>query len=48
MGLGDTRGTVEVGKAADLLVLEASPLEDIHNTQRIRMTVADGRVVLPY
>jgi imidazolonepropionase-like amidohydrolase len=48
MGMGDTRGTVELGKAADLLVLDASPLEDIRNTQRIRMTVADGRVVLPY
>jgi len=48
MGVGATRGTVEVGKAADLLVLDANPLEDIHNTQRIRMTVADGRVVLPY
>jgi imidazolonepropionase-like amidohydrolase len=47
MGMGATRGTVEVGKAADLLVLEADPLEDIHNTQLIRMTVADGRVVMP-
>jgi len=47
MGLAATRGTVEVGKAADLLVLEASPLEDIRNTQKIRMTVAGGRVVEP-
>ena len=47
MGMGATRGTVEVGKAADLLVLDASPLEDIRNTQKIRMTVAGGRVVEP-
>jgi imidazolonepropionase-like amidohydrolase len=47
LGMAATRGTVEVGKAADLLVLEASPLEDIRNTQQIRMTVAGGRVVEP-
>jgi imidazolonepropionase-like amidohydrolase len=47
MGQGDRRGTVEVGKAADLLVLDADPLEDIRNTQKIRLTVADGRIVEP-
>jgi imidazolonepropionase-like amidohydrolase len=47
LGMAATRGTVEVGRAADLLVLEASPLEDIRNTQQIRMTVAGGRVVEP-
>jgi imidazolonepropionase-like amidohydrolase len=45
MGLGATRGTVEVGKMADLMVLDASPLEDIRNTQRLRMTVLQGKVV---
>ena len=39
----DTQGTVEVGRVADLVLLEASPLEDISNTQRIRAVVADGR-----
>ena len=29
-------GTVETGKSADLLVLEANPLDDITNTRRIR------------
>ncbi|MGH8028892.1 MAG: amidohydrolase family protein, partial [Arenimonas sp.] len=48
MGMASTRGTVEVGKVADLLVLEASPLEDIRNTQKIRMTVAAGHVVDPW
>lgn len=47
LGMAATRGTVGVGMAADLLVLEASPLEDIRNTQRIRMTVAGGRIVEP-
>ena len=34
MGLGD-RGSLVPGKRADLLVLDANPLEDIRNTRRI-------------
>lgn len=44
LGLEDT-GTVQVGKVADLLVLEASPLVDIRNTARIRMTIRNGTVL---
>ena len=36
-------GTIESGKMADLVLLDGSPLEDIHNTQRIRAVVARGR-----
>jgi len=36
-------GTVEVGKLADLLILEANPLDDIRNTQRIAGVVTAGR-----
>jgi imidazolonepropionase-like amidohydrolase len=36
------RGTVEVGKRADLLVLDADPLVDIDNTQRIFAVYHDG------
>lgn len=34
MGLKDT-GTLAAGKRADFLVLDANPLDDIHNTRRI-------------
>lgn len=47
MGRGESHGTVEVGKVADLLVLDADPLADIHNTTRIRFTVRKGQVVKP-
>lgn len=39
----DTQGTVEVGKVADLVLLDANPLEDIRNTQKIQAVVANGR-----
>ena len=36
-------GTVEVGKRADLLLLDADPLEDIRNTERIAGVMTRGR-----
>ena len=45
-GWADTCGAVEAGKAADLVLLEANPLEDIRNTRRIAAVVLGGRVFL--
>jgi imidazolonepropionase-like amidohydrolase len=42
--LGD-RGTVEIGKRADLLLLDADPLADIANARRIAAVIIDGRYV---
>ncbi len=36
-------GTVQVGKLADLVLLDANPLDDIHNTRSIRAVVLGGR-----
>jgi imidazolonepropionase-like amidohydrolase len=41
--LGLEAGTVEKGKSADLVLLEANPLEDIRNTQRIAGVMARGK-----
>jgi imidazolonepropionase-like amidohydrolase len=38
-------GTIEAGKRADLLVLDANPLADIHNIRRISTLMKDGRIV---
>ncbi|MDB5336688.1 MAG: hypothetical protein JWN70_2307 [Planctomycetaceae bacterium] len=38
-------GTVEPGKLADLVLLDADPLADIHNTTKIAAVVANGRLL---
>jgi hypothetical protein len=42
--MADSLGAIEPGKLADLVLLDANPLEDIRNTQKIRAVVADGRL----
>lgn len=43
LGRLNSRGTVERGKLADLVLLEADPLEDIRNTRRVNAVVLNGR-----
>jgi hypothetical protein len=43
LGMSDTVGTIEKGNLADLILLDANPLDDIRNTQRIYGVVANGR-----
>ncbi|MDQ6787548.1 MAG: amidohydrolase family protein, partial [Acidobacteriota bacterium] len=38
-------GTIEKGKLADLVLLDANPLQDISNTRRINAVVANGRLL---
>ncbi len=45
--LQDEMGSVDVGKVADLVLLDANPLEDISNTRSISRVVTRGRVFSP-
>jgi imidazolonepropionase-like amidohydrolase/ketosteroid isomerase-like protein len=42
-GMQKTLGTIEKGKIADLVLLDANPLDDIGNTKRINAIVMGGR-----
>jgi len=44
LGALDSLGTVAQGKLADLLLLDANPLDDIRNTRRIDVVIANGRM----
>jgi len=43
LGMEDRLGTIETGKLADLVLLDANPLDDIRNTQKIAAVVVNGR-----
>ena len=45
IGQLDRRGTIEAGKAADLVLLDKDPLADIHNTRSIQAVVYNGKLI---
>lgn len=44
MDVSNAVGTIEVGKAADLVLLDANPLTNISNTRRISAVVLHGHL----
>ena len=42
LGLHDRLGTIETGKLAELVLLDANPLDDIANTTKINMVITGG------
>ena len=45
LGVSNDTGTLEVGKAADIVVLSADPTQALANTRRIEMVLQGGRVL---
>ena len=48
IGMDGQVGAVTAGKAADLIVVERDPLEDISALRNMSMVMRDGRVIVPY
>lgn len=42
MGLDKEVGTVEAGKRADMIILDANPLESIHNIRKVEFVITNG------
>jgi imidazolonepropionase-like amidohydrolase len=45
LGIAKTHGSIETGRAADLVVLRADPTLDIRNSEAIELVIKSGRVV---
>jgi imidazolonepropionase-like amidohydrolase len=40
-------GTLQAGKLADVVILDADPLADVQNLSRIHRVIKDGRLFAP-
>jgi imidazolonepropionase-like amidohydrolase len=47
LGVESQSGSLEKGKRGDVLLLDADPLADIHNTRKVFRTIAAGAVYTP-
>jgi len=44
IGMDDDIGTLEIGKLADIIVLDKNPLENIRNSESVKYTMVNGRL----
>jgi imidazolonepropionase-like amidohydrolase len=47
MGMEKELGTIDAGKLADLVILDADPRADVANLERIDRVMKDGRLFVP-
>ena len=44
LGLDTILGSITAGKLADMVVLDADPRSDLHNTTKIHMVIHNGTI----
>jgi imidazolonepropionase-like amidohydrolase len=44
LGIDKTTGTLEAGKAADVVAVPGDPLKDIHQTEKVTFVMRGGRI----
>ena len=44
MKLENEVGTIEAGKRADIIILDANPLDNISNIRKVRFVITQGRL----
>jgi imidazolonepropionase-like amidohydrolase len=44
IGLENTRGTIQKGKIADLVLLSANPVKDIDNIDKVELVIKNGKL----
>jgi imidazolonepropionase-like amidohydrolase len=45
LGISDRVGTIELGKLADLVLLDGDPVSDIEALGRVKLVIKEGRIV---
>ena len=44
LGIGDTHGSLETGKQADIIAVPGDPLDDIHVMEQVNFVMKGGRI----